>query len=586
MWLGLSALPAQRLAWQLPLRGSAEYQRKGTAQSATAPSLAAAAALENPRGPVPERYLPKVPPAAVLAQGELDAGQQAIADPPSELRDVLRAAALDLGNNTNHRFAQIVPFGDLQLIGAASPIDATGKQTLRFKVAGKPLTAQPGDEPFVRSQFLEQLCDIETAGTIVIERTIDRNKGLVRDFAADAALVLTEGKQRFRKLCVHEQWNFLALHENQDPAFRARVGAAVRNGTAWLQKAISGANASFLIDKDDKPPRSFGSGRLALAIQTLEHADVPATDPSLVAAWAELERRELIDTYSLGTALMALAARHAPPREAEMLHDGTLKERPRRQLPAAEMQMATRWVERMLTNVDKRTDPANCLRFNYTAAARFDTSVQQYGLLGLDAAQLCGVPIPATAWAAAAKHLLAVQSSAHGRVHELALQSHAEAQAGVVPKCERVPTRGFSYKDDEDPAYGSMTAAGITGLLLARAGIARDAPRDPDLKRIDAAIDAGFAWLAAEFTTRANPGYAAKAQAHWFYWLYGLERVAELAGVARLDGRDWYYEGALQLLARQEPDGSFRSDDSLRIDSTCFAILFLKKATAPVRTGR
>jgi hypothetical protein len=283
---------------------------------------------------------------------------------------------------------------------------------------------------------------------------------------------------------------------------------------------------------------------------------------------------------------MALAARHAPPREAEMLHNGTLKERSPRQLPPAEQKLALHWVERLLSNVDRRTDPANCLRFNYTAAARFDTSVQQYGLLGLDAAQLCSVPVPPTAWAAAARHLLAVQSSAHGRVHELTLQTHADAQAGRSPASERVPTRGFSYKDEEEPAYGSMTAAGVTGLLLARAGIARQAPRDPDLKRIDQAIDAGFSWLAAEFTTRSNPGYAAKAQAHWFYWLYGLERVAELAGVERLDGRDWYYEGALQLLARQEPDGSFRSEDSLRIDSTCFAILFLKKATAPVRTGR
>ncbi len=548
--------------------------------------MAAAAALENPRGAVPERYLPKVPPAAVLAQGELDAAQLAVADPPCELRDVLRAVALDLSSTTSHRFAQIVPYGDLVLSGQASPMDDAGKQTLRFKVAGKPLTALPGDEPFVRSQFLERLCDVETSGAIVVERTIDRSKGLVREFAADATLVLAEGKQRFRKLRLLEQWTFVAVHENQDPAFRARVGQAVRSGTAWLQKAISGASASFLQDKDEKPPRSFGSGRLALAIQTLEHADVPATDPSLVAAWAELERRELIDTYALGTALMALAARHAPPREAEMLHDGTLKERPKRQLPPAQQALAARWVERLLSNVDKRTDPANCLRFNYTAAARFDTSVQQYGLLGLDAAELCGVPIPPTAWAAAAKHLLAVQSSAHGRVHELSLQSYLDALAGKQPPSERIPTRGFSYKDEEEPAYGSMTAAGVTGLLLARAGIAKQTPRDPDLKRIDAAIDAGFAWLAAEFTTRANPGYAAKAQAHWFYWLYGLERVAELAGIARLDGRDWYYEGALQLLARQEPDGSFRSDDSLRIDSTCFAILFLKKATAPVRTGR
>ncbi len=59
--------------------------------------------------------------------------------------------------------------------------------------------------------------------------------------------------------------------------------------------------------------------------------------------------------------------------------------------------------------------------------------------------------------------------------------------------------------------------------------------------------------------------------------------------IARLDGRDWYYEGALQLLANQQPNGSFRAEQpsTLLLDSTCFALLFLAKATAgaPV-TGR
>ena len=70
--------------------------------------------------------------------------------------------------------------------------------------------------------------------------------------------------------------------------------------------------------------------------------------------------------------------------------------------------------------------------------------------------------------------------------------------------------------------------------------------------------------------------------------LYGLERACELTGTARIQGRDWYHEGALQLLAQQQPNGSIRGEgDGLLLDSTCFALLFLKKATLPaVTTGR
>ncbi|MBZ0154315.1 MAG: hypothetical protein K8J09_22535, partial [Planctomycetes bacterium] len=83
--------------------------------------------------------------------------------------------------------------------------------------------------------------------------------------------------------------------------------------------------------------------------------------------------------------------------------------------------------------------------------------------------------------------------------------------------------------------------------------------------------------------------FAERADNHWYYWLYGLERSCELAGVAQLDGRDWYYEGGLQLLAQQQANGSFRAEhpSTLLLDSTCFAVLFLAKSTAAAAvTGR
>ena len=50
-----------------------------------------------------------------------------------------------------------------------------------------------------------------------------------------------------------------------------------------------------------------------------------------------------------------------------------------------------------------------------------------------------------------------------------------------------------------------------------------------------------------------------------------------------------YYEGGMQLLLAQRPDGSFQSGhpSTLALDSTCFALLFLSKASkqGPVTGG-
>ena len=45
------------------------------------------------------------------------------------------------------------------------------------------------------------------------------------------------------------------------------------------------------------------------------------------------------------------------------------------------------------------------------------------------------------------------------------------------------------------------------------------------------------------------------------------------------------YEGALQLLARQRDDGGWDEQGANRTCGTCFALLFLKKATQPLSGG-
>ncbi|MFY9342287.1 MAG: hypothetical protein WAT39_07350, partial [Planctomycetota bacterium] len=151
-----------------------------------------------------------------------------------------------------------------------------------------------------------------------------------------------------------------------------------------------------------------------------------------------------------------------------------------------------------------------------------------------------------------------------------------------------VPTRGFAYHVPDRPAYGSMTAAGVGSLVIARFGLVRAGLAKTDVvPKVDAGIQAGFAWLAAEFHVRSNPGFVDRADDNYYYWLYGLERTCELAGIALIQGRDWYYEGALQVMSFQNRNGAFRPErtNGLLFDATCFAVLFLKKAALPPVTG-
>jgi hypothetical protein len=585
--------PAQATAGRLPPLGAAEYSRTTTASS-TLPlrsAAAAKAALADQR--VPDRYLPRLVPAPWVCQGELRADQRALAAPVRDLRDLLRALACDLASQgaLRARFPRLLPFGDVVVSGGWSALAGDGTQALRATVAVAPVSAEPGEGRDAVAR-LRAFCVPGVVGTVTLQRTIDAARGLVVSFDGALDFVVDEGERSCRRLVVADQWRLIAVRDNQDADFRRRVAAAIRDGVRWVRDCVDGQK-SFLVDKGGDE-RNYGSGRLALALLTLRHGHVDAADPVLQRGFAELRRRRLEDSYSLATALMALAALHTPPGAVERLREGGLAAQATLSLPDRDRELAAKWLRQLLANVDPRA-PADELRFNYTAGPRFDTSLQQYGLLGMWAALTMGVEPPAGAFAGSARQLLAVQCPAAGTM-TLRLTSHAQVRAaagtGIEPAVseQRAAVRGHAYQDANEAPYGSMTAAGLSGLLLARAGMAAGAARDRALEgRIDAAIRDGYAWLAATFSVRCNPGAAPRADRHWYYWLYCLERACELAGIAHLHGRDWYYEGALQLLSQQQANGSFRAehDATLLLDSTCLAVLFLAKATAPVPvTGR
>ncbi len=591
------AMPAQEPIWKLPLRGAAEYERTYSAKSGVADSLAAAKQLEVKDAP-PVGLLPHLVPTPWLCQGELTADQRAVADEARDLRDVLRALAFDLrlDGDVKLRFRRIVPFGDLVVTGKAVPPGADGAQKFSFTVATEDPEVRPGEGKAALGRFIRPLCKHDAVGTVSLTRTFDAAQGVVSSFRGEVALAYEEAKGKFRRLVVEDAWTLKGVHQNQDADFRGDVRKAIGSGAEWLQREFKDLGRKHLQDQADGA-RSYGAGRIALGLLTMLHAEVPHDDPVVVAAFDELRRRELVDSYSLSVALMALAEWYTPPGEADLLRSGRLTAPKERKLSEADKKLAGEWLAKLLQNIDTRSKPGYRLAFNYTAGPRFDNSVNQYGLLGLYAASLCGLEVSPTTWRATAVYQLDVAVPHEGRTLPLELTTYADlaAQAIADEPNKRtkttpapVPTRGYAYHTPDRPAYGSMTAAGVGSLVISRFGLLRSGQQKADvMPKIDAGIQAGFAWLGAEFCVRNNPGYIDRADDNFYYYLYGLERTCELHGVALIQGRDWYYEGALQILSRQQKSGAFASEHprGLLFDATCFAVLFLKKAALPPVTG-
>ena len=83
----------------------------------------------------------------------------------------------------------------------------------------------------------------------------------------------------------------------------------------------------------------------------------------------------------------------------------------------------------------------------------------------------------------------------------------------------------------------------------------------------------------------ANPGVSPKEYAY-LYYLYALERAGALYGLDAFGKNEWYPDGVKVLLETQKGDGSWTGsgDSSGPVLDTCFAILFLKRATERLRT--
>jgi hypothetical protein len=200
-----------------------------------------------------------------------------------------------------------------------------------------------------------------------------------------------------------------------------------------------------------------------------------------------------------------------------------------------------------------------------------DNSNSQYAALGLRACHDAGILLPK-------------ESILLARKWWIESQHDKEEDKGVATGGDAPGTpRGWCYSKQAVCAknhrpYASMTAGAVGALAIC------DFILDQDRKK-DGAIKSGVAWLNAHWSVTANEGpveFDTSTKTELYYYLYALERAGMLLDVPTIGKHDWYAEGAAALLEAQKADGSWYGGAKRCQPTwdTCFAILFLKKATS------
>lgn len=174
-----------------------------------------------------------------------------------------------------------------------------------------------------------------------------------------------------------------------------------------------------------------------------------------------------------------------------------------------------------------------------------DNSNSQIAVLGVWAAARAGAEVPAAYWENVERHWR---------------------------KCQ-LPDGGWTYHENGE-SYGSMTVAGLATMYICFDMLHRKEFLECRATSDYPPVTRGLAWLNANFSVNQNPR---KGMAHYYYYLYGLERVGLASGYKLFANQDWYQAGARQLLATQGNGGSWYSPEE-----TAFALIFLARGRNPV----
>jgi hypothetical protein len=238
--------------------------------------------------------------------------------------------------------------------------------------------------------------------------------------------------------------------------------------------------------------------------------------------------------------------------------------------------------------------------------ANQDLSSTQLATLALFSARRFGVEVKPDVWFDIVEFTLSHQepTGPERERHDPGYKAGASGYAaGVTAAPKKDRARGFFYlKGSTEPgealASGAMTACGVANLLMAREVLAKDEKALEEWKergydqKVEAAIWDGLAWLDLNWSATKNP----LNTAYHVYYLYALERAMDLLGKNLVGTRPWYSLCAKPLIEERRPvkvkvrgkketegQGALWNTNSTvdprDVLDTCFALLFLKRAT-------
>ncbi len=376
----------------------------------------------------------------------------------------------------------------------------------------------------------------------------------------------------------------LAAQDEVPAPSEAQVDKAVAAGVTWLKGVQEGdgswgpcwSNKGY--EGRTRRTLQFRAGPTLLALYALGVCGETLKDKSMRDAyeWLRNHYRETqvwtrggasteMGTFEAALLLLALPVIHegfpAPVRKGGK----TGFKRPRRsKIPKDDWLWMHEAVVFLTAGQDGRAGFRGCQTarggWGYEAATVRtveEMAATHFTLLGLRSAARAGYPVPARVWYGATAYLKEMQS----------------------------PGRGFGYREAGKGTAG-MTAAGIVSWLICKEQLGRARKRIPG--EIDALLPEKWMHLDRTWVTESNPGPHPVRPYH-FHALWTAGQAAVLGDRPYIGGKPWYAAGARYLLGKQEKDG--RWTDATCIEprdrlGTCFALLFLKKSTAPLSSRR
>jgi len=435
---------------------------------------------------------------------------------------------------------------------------------LKAQIAPHPKTRPTGNQRAIEKGTYEATVHFDAAAGVVRRLR----------FAFAITFVGVDAKKTPEAFKQAEQIDLVAVLPPRHKEFEREVNAAIDKGIEWLWRQWNDAEGHWGAHYE------YTVGPTALALLTILKGSVDRKDARIRRGLDWLVAQPFKRTYETGISIMALEAWYSPKDPNERFKPGEVADADiDKHIEAAHrtwVKEAARFLESNITT--------GMWSYPSTDSNARDFSNTQYGVLGLFSAARCGAVLDAGSYHRVLSTYLRVQQKQGPRVELGLVDADAKGKTSAKQLAE---ARGWMYHDNlEEAPYASMTAGGLSSVIIADSILRRMGAVKydrADQAQAKAAIRDGWAWLQHHWSVKGNSPHGRD----WYYYtLYGLERCGMLSGVASVGDHDWYYEGAQMLISNQAADGAWVYGQYCWFHDICFAVLFLKRATVRVASGK